>query len=146
MTYHDSFQYVIRKYSRKLYLVKLNKKVRCRCHETGSDDPDPACPKCLGTGYRITVYEITGAPQTSTFPDTFRSTNQIVITTNFYLLDNVPIDRDDLIIYDDKAFIINDTARNVGFNAIFCYTKACGIPKKLDNNIFFKNLYAIIGK
>lgn len=146
MTYHDSFQYVIRKYSRKLYLIKLNKKVRCRCHEAGSDDPDPACPKCLGTGYRITVYEITGAPQTSTFPDTFRSTNQIVITTSFYLLDNVPVDRDDLIIYDDKAFVINDTARNVGFNARFCYTKAIGIPKKLDNNIFFKNLYTIIGK
>lgn len=146
MTYHDSFQYVIKKYSRQLYLVKLDKNVRCKCHMAGSNDPDPYCPKCLGTGYRITVYEINGAPQTSTFPDTFRSTNQIVIVCSFYLLDNVPVDRDDIIVYDNNAYIINDAARNVGFNGKFCFTKASGIPKKLDTDVFFKNFNAIVGK
>lgn len=145
MTYHDSFQHVIKRYSRKLMLIKLDKNVRCKCHLPGSNDPDPACPKCLGTGYRIKIYEINGAPQTSTNPATFRQTNQIAIITYFYLLDDVAIDRDDLIVYDDQAFIIENTARNVGFNARFCYTKAAGIPKRLDNNIFWINYHNIIG-
>lgn len=149
MTYHDSFQYVINKYSHDLYVINLDKNVRCKCHIAGSDDPDPACKYCLGTGHRIFVHKVRGAAQTSTFPDTFRATNQILITTSFYLLDDVPVRRDDIIVYDNGdyqgAYIINDAARNNGFNGKFCYTKASGIPKKLDNNIFFQNFHRIIG-
>ena len=87
MSYHDSFQHVIKRYYRKLMLINLDKNVRCKCHMPGSNDPDPACPKCLGTGYRIRIYEINGAPQTSTNPTTFRQTNQVAIITYFYLLD-----------------------------------------------------------
>lgn len=144
MTYHESFQYVINKYSHDLYIINLDRSMKCSCHIAGSNDPDPKCNKCLGTGCRIIIKKIRGAAQTSTFPDTFRSTNQIVITTSFYLLDDVCVDRDDLIIYNDKAYILNDVARNVGFDGKFCYTKALGIPKKLDNIIFFQNLHKMM--
>lgn len=149
MTYHDSFQYVINKYSHDLHIINLDKRVKCSCHIAGSSDPDPNCEHCLGTGYRVFIRKIRGAAQTSTFPDTFRATNQILITTSFYLLDDVPVNRDDIIIYDngsnEGAYIVNDAARNNGFDGKFCYTKASGIPKKLDNTIFFENLHKIIG-
>ena len=143
--YHENIQEVINKYSYTVYIVKLNKEIKCSCRDHGSNQPNPRCPICLGTGYKIKIYPLVGASQTSTIPATFRQESELLITMNFYFLENRLVERDDILVDRDKIYNVYQVSKHTGFHGRPCYSKLSCIPKKLDSKIFMQNFNRIVG-
>lgn len=141
---HDGIQSVIKKFSTDYFLIHLDKKIKCVCHLEGSGQPDPKCVKCLGTGFKIYIRKVRGASQSSQLPTSMRAETKVYIAMNFYLLDNVCIAQDDILIKDASIYNVYQITRHTGFKEKYCYAKVACSEKKLDGDIFWLNFNKII--
>lgn len=137
---------IIEKFSYKFFVVKQDFNVKCVCIKEGSNQPDPNCPKCLGTGYKIKIYKIKGASKDSGVPANMRNNTQLVVAKEFYITSSFELSNDDIIIdQDDEIYFVYQSQLFKGFEGKKVYRKYICVPKKLDTKVFMKNFKSLIG-
>lgn len=137
---------IIEKFSYKFFVVIRDLNVKCTCLSHGSTQADPACKRCLGTGYKIKIKEIEGASQESNVPETIRPSGGFIIARNYYIKEGTRLKLDDLIIDGDEAWTIYQANNNTSFKGNDVYRKYATIPKKSDTTIFLKNFNEMVGR
>lgn len=143
---HNGIREVIKKFSRDLYLIHADRNIKCTCHLEGSGQPDPDCQKCLGTGFKIYIRKVHGASQTSQLPTSMRAGTNAYIAMNFYFIDNLPIEQDDIVIKDGEPFVVYQLTRQTGFAGRYCYVKVCCTEKKIESKVFMSNFNKLVSK
>lgn len=134
---------MIDRFSYNMHLVKRNKNIKCTCVAHESDQARPDCPKCLGTGNKITIKKFKGASQDTQLPPTFRSDN-FVVARNFYMPINIDLSEDDFIVDKDNPYMAIEIQELIGLEGTIPYKKASCVKKKFDATVFMKNFNAII--
>ena len=98
--FNQMFLNMIDQFSHAFYHIQLDKSFKCTCYKEGTAQPDPKCPKCLGTGYRIKIRKIYGAAQESGIPLTSKEKTSFSMTSNYFVRSRYNIKRQDLF-YDN---------------------------------------------
>lgn len=134
---------MIDKHSYYMYYIKRDLKSRCTCikHETKQANPD--CPKCLGTGYKITIRKIKAASQDTRLPPTFRSDN-FIVARNFFVNSDTECQEDDVIVDKNTPYMVLEIQELISLEGTIPYRKISGVKKKFDATTFMKNFNNII--
>ena len=101
------------------------------------------CPKCLGTGYKITIRKIKAAAQDTKLPPTFRS-DKFIVARNFFLNKSIECKEDDIIVDNDNAYIVLEIQELLSLEGTIPYRKISGVKKKFDTTKFMDNFNNII--
>lgn len=136
---------IIDQFSHPFYHIQLDESFKCICHTAGTSQPDPKCPRCLGTGYRIKIKKIEGAVQESGIPLTSKEASSFSMTSNYYISQKYNVRRKDLIVDGDEAFVIDAVKVYRSFGGQKIYSKVSAVPKKFDSDIFTTNFNKLIG-
>ena len=136
---------MIEQFSDTFYFIKRDETKKCTCVKHETSQANPACEKCLGTGYRITIQAIRGAAQDTKLPPTFRSDN-FIVARNFYVRSEHYLDEDDIIVDNNIPYMVMEQQDLNSLEGTMPYRKICGVKKKFDSEIFIKNFNKIINK
>lgn len=133
--------------SHPFFIVQQDFDVKCTCVTDTTVHADPACPRCLGTGFKIKIREIDGASQDTDIPAAMRAGMEIIIARNYY----VPakwggFKKDNIIVDGDKVLFVYQPWEGRSFKNELVYHKLISITKKLDTKVFLQNFNAIVGR
>nr|DAV25227.1 MAG TPA: hypothetical protein [Caudoviricetes sp.] len=134
---------MIERHSYEMYYITRNLKVKCTCITHETKQADPMCPKCLGTGYKITIRKIKAAAQDTKLPPTFRS-DKFIVARNFFLNKSIDCKEDDIIVDNDNAYIVLEIQELLSLEGTIPYRKISGVKKKFDTTKFMDNFNNII--
>jgi len=138
---------IIERFSYKFFVVIKNEDVKCTCLNHGTNQADPKCKKCLGTGYKIKIKEVEGASQDSNVPETVRPTSGFITARNYYIKSSeVELGLDDIIVDGDSVWSVYQLNDKTSFHGNQVYRKYATVPKKSDKSIFLKNFNEIVGR
>lgn len=145
-SFNDNILKIIEKFSYKFFVVIADHKVKCTCLSGGSAQADPACKRCLGTGYKIKIKEVEGASQGSGAPKTIRGSGGFLIARNYYMKSGTNLSLDDIIVDGDDVWFIYQSEDKTSFHGEKVYKKYTAISKKTDVPIFLENFNKIVGR
>ena len=145
-TFDSSILKVIEKLSYEFFVVNLNPEVKCVCIKDATAQADPTCKKCLGTGFKIKIKQVTGASQDSGIPQTIKAGNQFIIAKNYYIKNDYVLNNDDIIVDNDEVYFVYQKSNLTSFKGNKVYQKCSCIIKKLDSISFMKNFNEIVGR
>jgi hypothetical protein len=137
---------IIEKFSYKFFVVITDHNVKCTCLNGGTTQADPACKKCLGTGFKIKIKEVEGASVESGVPKTIRGSGGFQVAKNFYTKFGIDLNLDDVIVDGNDMWIIYQISDKTGFHGEKVYKKYTAVSKKTDSVIFLKNFNEIVGR
>ena len=134
---------IIELHSYDFYIITRNLDIICSCINHETDQADPKCKKCLGTGRKITIRKGRGAAQDSKIPSTFRTTD--LISSRSYFLPYVySMKEDDLIVDNNEVYLAHEIQKLIAFKGKIPYSRISCVKKKFDSKIFLRNFYEII--
>ena len=126
------------------YIVNRDLDVVCTCVTHATEEGDPACKICLGTGYKITIRRVRGAAQEGKLPTSVRSTKMVVVR-DFYIKSSIPIGQDDLIVDDGIVYVMFECQKLLSLEGTIPYKQALTLKKKYDPKLFMANFNEIVG-
>lgn len=131
-----------------MYVVVADRSYRCPCLDK-NDIADPACPLCLGMGYKIKIRKILGVVQPGT-PRT-SSDNITDLPTRYYYFDAAKINQEyihyhNIIVRGNEVDILQNKRKFRSDSEEIIYYYVESVPKKLNKDIFLKNFYKLVGK
>lgn len=142
--FNKMIESVIEHIEGEIFIINLDKNIKCICIKEGSGEADIKCPYCLGTGYKIKIKKAKGACQESKLASTVRETTSVVITKTFYVKAKYHIHQDDLIVSNDEIFYVYETKKLKSKGNVDIYMQHLCIDKKYDAKVFFNNFNKII--
>lgn len=144
--FNKNIEYIIELLDHEVYVVYLNKKVKCTCLQEGTSQPDANCKRCLGTGYKIKIRKCMAACQDSSIPSTIRNTTGFVISRNYYVRSKDRLNNDDIIVDGNDVYFLFQGPDYASFDGKQVFQKCSAMPKKLDSEEFFVNFNKIVGR
>lgn len=142
-SFNEKIKEIIDLHAYELYYIKRDSKIVCSCIKHETKQADPACPKCLGTGRKITIRKFKGAAQDTKLPPTFRS-DRFIVARSFFVKDEIDMVKDDIIVDGNTPYIVLEVQELIGLGGSIPYRKTNGVKKKFDTEIFMKNFESII--
>lgn len=130
----------------EVFIITANKNKKCVCHHQGTTQADINCPRCLGTGYQITIQKILCASAETASPNVMRTTTSFVVARDYYIKTDVLLNNDDMIIDNGKVYFVVQSSLYSSFDGEPVYKKYTCVDKKLDTIKLLKNFYHIIGE
>lgn len=144
--FNRGIENIIELLDHEIYVVYLNKHIKCTCLQEGTSQPKPGCKRCLGTGYKIKIRKCMAACQDSSVPSTMRNTSGFVISRNYYVKSKDRLNNDDIIIDGNDIYFLFQGPDYASFDGKQVYQKCSAMPKKLDSEEFFANFNSIVGR
>lgn len=137
---------LIDRYGYYAYLIRLNKSIKCNCHNPITKDADPACKKCLGTGFKITISRVFLASrevneQESNKIQGFSATPKIM-----YLKGYVEVNKDDIIVDSENAFTVLERQHHRGTHGYQAFTRCVSFDMKLNKALFIKMFKEVLNE
>lgn len=142
-SFNSGIMNIIGKHSYEFYIISRNLNVKCTCVQHATSQANDDCPKCLGTGYKITIRKIKGAAQDTMLPTTFRSDN-FLVARNYFMPEQYYMQKDDLVVDKQAVFVVFEYQELMGLEGAIPYRKVSTIRKKFNEKSFFKNFNKII--
>lgn len=130
----------------EVFIITANKNKKCICHHQGTTQPDSNCPRCLGTGYQITIQKTLCASAETTSPNVMRTTTSFVVARDYYIKANINLNNDDIIIDNGRVYFVVQSTMYSSFDGKPIYKKYTCVDKKSDTVKLLKNFYSIIGE
>ena len=143
-TLNKGIMNIIDMYSHDQYVVHRNEKVRCTCTEHATSQADADCPRCLGTGYKITIRKIKAAAQDTKLPSTSFKGKSLAVTRNFFMPAKYAIEKDDIIVSYGVPFFVVEIQEMISLEGSLPYNKVTTVKKQFDANVFMTNFNNII--
>lgn len=143
--FNNGIMEIIERCSYDFYVIQRNLKIRCVCVEHSTDQADPNCPKCLGTGYKIVVRKVRGATQDTNTPPTYRA-DSFLTARNIWVPSKIKLKNDDLVVDGEFVYKILDYQRAIGLEGTLPYNLYLGTVKKFDAGVFMENFLNIVNR
>lgn len=139
MNIEQSFaQEVIDSWSYKFWVVKQLPNMTCTCVDKTSKQPRMDCPRCLGLGNKIKIYQVEGASRETKEFEALRAEFPTVTPKIFYVKSKLYINNQDIIIDDEYAYSVYATQFHRGLNGEFMFTR-CVCPSIKFNRMDLMN-------
>lgn len=143
-TLNKGIMNIIDMYSKDQYLVTRNENIRCTCTEHSTSQANADCPKCLGTGYKITIRKIKAAAQDTKLPSTSFKGKSLTVTRNFFVPRKYSMLKDDIIVSYGIPFFVVEIQELISLEGSLPYNKATTVKKQFDANVFMTNFNRIV--
>lgn len=146
-SFNRNIKAIIKKLAFPMYVVIPDKRYVCTCRDH-NNQPDPACEKCLGTGYRIRIRKITAAMEPDDVTARIQGASQKIASNYYYFdADVVPaeaVQSDNLIVRDDEVDILLSPKkyRSDSNKVIYYYCEA--VNKKHNFGLFLQNFRKLV--
>lgn len=145
-SFNNNIQKVIKKFSYPMWIIYRDQDIKCTCVDFTTNQPNPKCKKCLGTGRKIKIRKITAARQ----PFRVSITGQGVATefslySTYYTLNNIKANPRDILIDKNSVDVIQDYYEERCNDNEPTYYRYLTAPKKTNKDIFFKMFNYILG-
>lgn len=141
--FNGKIQNIIDRFAYEMYFIKRNTDIKCTCITHETDQANVDCPKCLGTGFKVTIRKIKAAAQETKLPPTLRN-DKFLVARAFFVAADIKTEKGDLIIDKDTPYMILDKQELISFEGTNPITKVDGVKKKFDSKVLIKNFNAII--
>ena len=139
-------QEVIDTWSYDFWVVKKINNTKCKCVDPTSKEPNPKCKLCLGLGYKIKIYKVTGASRETTEFESLRAEFPTVTPKIFYIKNKLFIDKQDLIKDKENIYSIYAIQFHRGLNGEFKFTRCVCPTLKLDNKAVLQNFKELLNE
>lgn len=147
-SFNRKIQGIIKKLNFPVYVVVQDKNYQCTCVDM-NNQPDPSCPKCLGTGHKIKIRKVLAAMEPDDVSVRMNGSSQKV-ASNYYYFDasTTPKDvpqTDNIIVRDDEVDVLLSPKlyRSDSNRVIYYYCEA--VDKKANRGLFLRNFWKLVG-
>lgn len=127
-----------------MWLISIDEHINCVCKNFDTKQAYKFCPRCLGTGHKITIKKIKGVRQPGS-----QSSFAIGTSTEtgiYFFKHDYKIKDNDLIVWHDEIEQVMKTERFCSDAQKPVYFRCETILKKTNREAFLKNLYRALGK
>lgn len=138
-------QDIIHKFKYSFYVIQQDFNIKCPCVHH-SDQPDPGCMLCLGTGFKIYIREMQGYSEDMMQSIRQSFSSEPVMSRDYYICSHYLIRRKNIIVEMDEkeAYNVHEMERLTSVEKDKIYQLCYTYPKKTDNGLFIKNFEKII--
>ena len=140
--FSEAIKNMIHQYEGKMLVIN-RLSPSCICAKVGTNQPEPGCRFCLGTGKKIRITEIKGVAQESNGASTMRKNADYTITKEIFIDAKYTVKADDLIVFEDQVFKIYQIKMHRLSNNEPVYAIVYATPLKYDSSLVLKNLRAL---
>ena len=139
-------QSVIRKFWYPVWFVIRDPNIKCACVDFTTGQPDQSCRKCLGTGRKIHIVRVRAAHQNDDLSMRGEGLGYAEknVTANFYTLNDVNANADDIIVDGNELFIIQWSYPERSNASRPVYYKHVASPKKNSVDTFLRNFREVL--
>lgn len=142
--FNDNIKRIIEKFAYDFYIVQQDFNIMCTCIEFSTKQPNPACPKCLGTGRKIKIKKIRGASEDDKGSFRNMSLNESSFMRSYYIDAKYPIYEQNIIVDNDEVLIAHRIEEKKTANREIVYRKAFMNKKKSHTKEFLRNFYRVV--
>lgn len=132
------------------YIVNPIKDVKCTCVDIKTNQAEPKCINCLGTGYKISIKKIRGASnevlKNISGKGGVRGSLAEAIVRNYFIDKKYPVSEDALIIDNNLVFYVYRIADMKGLEGVETHYEIQANLKKNDHNVILNNFKKIMEK
>lgn len=141
---NEGIRAIIDQFSYEFYVVQQDFHISCSCVDFTTKQPDPACPKCLGTGHKVKIKKIKGASEDQ--KGSFRNIGIDERTTavTYFITSKYPIYEKNIIVDEDDVLIVHRLEKKKSTNKEVVYYKVYAHYKKSNVKEFLENFYKVI--
>ena len=132
-----------------MYLIDVDWDKRCSCLNPENNMGDPACPHCLGIGYKFSIRKIKAVKQPYKSGKSAGSDPSSITTVyNHYFMDSKygDISTGDLIIHEKEVDAIKFSKLWRTDSSDKQYYEAYSTLKRYNTALLLKNFYKIVNK
>ena len=147
--FHNSIKNTIEKMAYDFYVIKPFMDITCPCMLDASEQGDPDCHMCLGTGHKITIKKIKGASndvEANVSGKSVKGSAAVTVGRIYYVDAKYPISNTDIIIDGEDIFYVYRPYKMRGFKGELTHTEVHAIPKRNDHSRIMKNFKKILEK
>lgn len=146
-SFNRNIKGIIKKLNFPVYVVVLDKRYVCTCRDE-NNVPDPACPKCLGTGYRIKIRKCLAAMEPEDENGLIRNEGKRVMNSYYFDADTTPrevVQIENIIVRDDEVDILMypKLYRSDSNKVIYYYCPSA--EKRTHKDVFLENFWKLVG-
>lgn len=120
--------------------------MKCKCVNPTSKEPDLNCKLCLGLGYKIKIFKVTGASRESKEFEALRAEFPTVTPKIFYIKNKIFIEKQDLIVDKENIYSVYATQFHRGLNGKFKFTRCVCPTLKMNNKQILKNFKEVLNE
>lgn len=143
----ESFaQEVIDNWKYDFWVIKQISPMKCKCVNPTSKEPDLNCKLCLGLGYKIKIFKVTGASRESKEFEALRAEFPTVTPKIFYIKNKIFIEKQDLIVDKENIYSVYATQFHRGLNGKFKFTRCVCPTLKMNNKQILKNFKEVLNE
>lgn len=136
-------QNIINLFAYDVHIVQQDFNIYCSCRHH-SNQADPTCLKCLGTGHKIYIRSIKAYSEDHKQSVRQSFSSEPIVTTEYFIRSSYPVERKNILVEPAEAFVIHDLDHLKSRDRRFVYQLCYTYPKKADNDVFMKNFYLLI--
>lgn len=144
--YHEMIQKTIDECSYKFYQIIPDLNFKCTCVHHPTKQADPECPKCLGTGHRITIKMIYGAANDEMKGSTSLGLESSRIIKEYFVSKRFEIHPDDMFIDNDDVYYVFRIEKLRGLKGTHTHNEVTCVKRTNDSKKALANFNKIIAK
>lgn len=147
--FHDSIKNMIEKMAYDFYVIKPFMNITCPCVNAASEQANPDCHMCLGTGHKIAIKKIRGASndvESNVSGKSVKGSSAVTVGRTYFVDKKYSLGNNDIIIDGDEILYVYRTYRMKAFNGEHTHDEVQAIPKRNDHEKILKNFKKIIEK
>lgn len=130
------------------YVVNPIKSVRCTCVDLTTQQANPKCINCLGTGYKISIKKIRGASNeiltNITGKGGIKGNLTEAVARNYFIDHKYPISEDALFIDDNQVWYVYRIFDMKGLKGNLTHYEIQANLKKNDHDVVLNNFRKIM--
>lgn len=137
---------VINTFEYPVYRIHVDHSTDCVCKSYTTKQGEATCEKCLGTGQKIRIYDIMAASEESMLTFRSQAISEASVSTLFFIDYKYEVFEKDIIVDEDKAFLVHRIENKKGTGKDFVYRYCIAVSLKNDPVIFMRNFKKIVGE
>ena len=110
--FDDSIKNMIEKMAYDFYVIKPFMDITCPCVHDASEQGDPDCHMCLGTGHKIAIKKIRGASnevESNVSGKNVKGSSAVTVGRTYFVDKKYTLNNNDIIVDDEDEKTVIDT-------------------------------------
>lgn len=147
--FHNSIKRMIERMAYDFYVIKPFMDITCPCMLDASEQANPDCHMCLGTGHKIAIKKIRGASnevESNVAGKSVKGSAAITVGRTYFIDKKYTLSNNDLIVDGDEIFYVYRPYKMKAFNGEHTHDEIQAIPKRNDHEKILNNFKKILEK
>lgn len=147
--FHNSIKNMIERMAYDFYVIKPFMDITCPCVLDASEQANPNCHMCLGTGHKIIIKKIRGASneiESNVSGKSVKGSAAVTVGRTYFIDKKYSLNNNDIIIDNDEILYVYRPYKMKAFNGEHTHDEVHAIPKRNDHEKILNNFKKILEK